>query len=130
MMFWLDIGGYQIAVQAVNRSGKAYWRLAPYTIVYPTPKQREVRLNLSIAAHESANQPVEKLNENVQKQFINWEYAQRGENSTAQALREIYGDEADEVLEYIDHRKHARQALENREYKKQIEEKIQSLLIA
>ncbi len=127
MLFWLDIDGYRVAVQAVKRGDKAYWRLAPYTIVYPTPRQRDVRINLGIAAHRSVDHPVEKLNENVQKQFANWKYTQKGENRTAQALREIYGDEADEVLEYIDHRKHVSEVLQNREYRERIDKQVQVL---
>ncbi len=128
MLIWIKVNGSSVAIQAVKRGNTAYWRLAPYTIVYPTPKQREVRYNLGYAAHKSVDKPVEELNKKVKEQFIGWKYVEKKENRTAAALREIYGSEADRVLEYIDRQKRVSNIIKTEEVKKEIDNQIQLVL--
>ena len=101
MLFWIEIDGDRVAVQAVNRKPKPYWRLAPYTIVYPTPRQRAVRNTVSIAAHRAVDGTQEDINLNVKDAFKGWEYTTQYPNKTYMTLESIYGDQADDVLNYI-----------------------------
>ena len=72
MLFWLDIDGYRVAVQAVKRGNTAYWRLAPYTIVYPTPRQREVRNTLMVGAHSGVAMSAYAVNKKVQHRMMQY----------------------------------------------------------
>ena len=83
MLFWIEIDGDRVAVQAVNRKPKPYWRLAPYTIVYPTPKQRMVRDTVTIAAHMAVDGTQEDINLNVRDAFRGWEYTPQHPNKTS-----------------------------------------------
>ena len=60
MLFWINVDGDRIAIQAVNRKGSPYFRLAPYTLVYPTPRQREVRHTLMKGAHKAIGSGLSK----------------------------------------------------------------------
>ena len=130
MLFWVNIDGYRVAVQAVKRGEKAYWRLAPYTLIYPTPKQRSVRNTLSIASHGSAEKSWTELNDNVAAAFDGWERTEPEPNKTHLALREIYGDEADKVLEYITKQKQVSQILSTSKNKEYINKEIEKVVFA
>ena len=129
MLFWLDIDGYRVAVQAVKRGNTAYWRLAPYTIIYPTPRQREVRNTLMVGAHSGVAMSAYAVNKKVQQAFAGWDYAEKPKNKTEAAMQEIYGNEANIVLEYIDKIKHAGEIINsNSELKNKIQKRAEILL--
>ena len=127
-MFWVDIDGYRVAVQAVLRGKTAYWRLAPYTIVYPTPRQRAVRETLSMASHEEAGQDIGTIDRSVRDAFRGWEYSVQAPNKTYLALKQIYGSEADAVLEYIQKQKKVGEILRAPEKRREIDITINRLL--
>lgn len=120
MLFWLEIDGERVAVQAVNRKPNPYWRLAPYTIVYPTPRQRNVRDTLSTGAHKTVGGTQEDVNLEVRASFQNWKYAERPENRTYEALKSLYGDEVDDVMRYIQTQKKVEQKLLSPAYRERI----------
>ena len=130
MLFWIEIDGERVAVQAVNRKPKPYWRLAPYTIVYPTPKQRMVRNTLSIGAHKAVDGTMEDINLEVQASFRNWNYAQRPANRTYEALKELYGDQVDDVMRYIQTRKRAEKKLRIPVYREKIQQAVELQLVS
>lgn len=128
MIFWITVDGDRVAVQAVNRKPRPYWRLAPYTIVYPTPKQREVRANLMIAAHRAAGGTDEDINAEIKDQFRSWEHAEKKPNNTYLALKELYGDEADKVLNYIGAQKRVEKKLQVPEYRNKVERAVELII--
>jgi hypothetical protein len=97
--------GYQVAVQAVNRKGHPYYRLAPYTILYPTPRQRMVRNTLATASHNSVDMKYYEINQNVKDAFSNWERTEKGQSRLYQTLTALYGETAKDVLEYVSKQK-------------------------
>ena len=126
MLFWITVDGYRVAVQAVNRNGKPYYRLAPYTIIYPTPRQREVRNRLSVAAHRAQGGTYVDIDDEVRAGFTDWEYTDsRKPNTTYLALKSIYGDEVDSVLTYISGQKYVAEKLKLPEYQQRIRKQIQ-----
>lgn len=125
MLFWLEIDGERVAVQVVNRKPKPYWRLAPYTIVYPTPKQRQVRDTLAIGAHKAAYGTMEDVNVEVKSSFNGWRYAERPENRTYAALKELYGDEVDDVMRYIQAQKKTEKRLQSPIYRERLERELE-----
>ena len=124
MLFWIEIDGDRVAVQAVNRKPKPYWRLAPYTIVYPTPRQRAVRNTVSIAAHMAVDGTQEDINLNVKDAFKGWEYTPQYPNKTYMTLKSIYGDQADDVLNYIQTQKRVEQKLNRSQYRQRLEMEV------
>ena len=124
MLFWIEIDGDRVAVQAVNRKPKPYWRLAPYTIVYPTPRQRAVRNTVSIAAHRAVDGTQEDINLNVKDAFKGWEYTPQYPNKTYMTLKSIYGDQADDVLNYIQTQKRVEQKLNRSQYRQRLEMEV------
>lgn len=129
MLFWIEIDGERVAVQAVNRKPKPYWRLAPYTIVYPTPRQRQVRDTLTVGAHKAAYGTQEDVNLEVRDAFRGWDYSVQYPNKTYLALKSIYGDEADDVLEYIRSQKRAAEKLSHPSYRARIEHAVEEQFV-
>lgn len=121
MLFWIDIDGDQVAVQAVNRKPNPYWRLAPYTMVYPTPRQSMVRNTFSGGAHKAAYGTQEDVNIEVKESFKNWNYAPKPENLTYSVLKQLYGEQADEVLDYIGKQKRVAKKLHLQSVKAKVE---------
>lgn len=129
MLFWITVGSERIAIQAVNRKPNPYWRLAPFTLVYPTPRQRAVRYTLAEASHASVDQSVATLNTAVQDAFVDWEKTPRAENKIQSVLRNLYGDEADKVLDYISTRRRLSQKLiDNPELHEQITKEFEKMM--
>lgn len=129
MLFWITVDGRNVAIQAVNRKPRPYWRLAPYTIVYPTPKQREVRHTLAKGAHSAANKSLDDVDQSVQKEFANWEYTERPANRVEQGLKELYGNEADKVLTYISNQNYVSEKLKSPAYKHKVQQVVEAALI-
>ena len=129
MLFWIEIDGVRVAVQAVNRKPKPYWRLAPYTLVYPTPKQRMVRFTVASGAHKAAGGTSEDVTTEVAMSFRGWEYVQRTSNSTEAALRELYGDQVDEVMAYIRNSGRVREKLNSPLYREHFDRIVEKMLI-
>ena len=130
MLFWIEVSGMRVAVQAVNRKPNPYWRLAPYTLVYPTPKQREVRYTTALAAHSRAGEPLTEINRTVKEAFTDWQKTERPPNRVAEGLKALYGDQADQVLSYIAKRNIVSEKLKNPEEHARITEQVVKLLEA
>ena len=130
MLFWINVDGDRIAIQAVNRKGSPYFRLAPYTLVYPTPRQREVRHTLMQGAHKASGGTYRDVNEEVKASFDDWQYTPKPVNKTEMALREIYGDQVNEVLNYIQAQKRVETKLSTPEYKQKFNAAIEKLIPA
>lgn len=130
MLFWIELDGVRVAVQAVNRKPKPFWRLAPYTIVYPTPKQKEVRNTVAKGAHKAISGTTEDVNLEVRASFTGWEYARKPANTTYEALKAIYGSQADDVLLYIQAQKKVEGKIRNPLFHERMAQAIERELMA
>jgi hypothetical protein len=101
MLFRVNVNGKTIAVQIVKRGKTVYWRLAPYTLVYPTKRQRDVRNTVMAAAHNNYDKPVDVLLEGVKHAFDDWEYTEKKPNRVETFLKTVYGADAEKVEDYI-----------------------------
>ena len=106
MLFEIEINGETIPIQAVKRNGKVYYRLAPYTIDYPTKKQQEVRDRVAMGGFISFDSNLSTVNDNVKNQFTDWIYAHKTPRSRAlyEYLKIAYGNDADAVIEHMTHK--------------------------
>lgn len=130
MLFWIEVEGERVAVQVVKRKPNPYWRLAPYTIVYPTPKQRKVRDTVSIAAHRAVDGTQEDINLEVKDAFRDWDYTTKPLNKTYAGLKMLYGDQVDQVMDYINAQKRVEIKMQYPEYRKQIDMEVERLVLA
>lgn len=129
MLFWVEVDGYQVAVQVVNRRPNPYWRLAPYTIVYATPRQREVRRTLSTAAHKVVGGSEQDINREVQEAFRNWDYTKPRPNKIYEGLKLLYGDDADRVMEYITKQKAVQERMKTPAVREKLQKEIEHLVL-
>ena len=79
-------------------------------------------------AHKAIGGTYQDVNEEVKASFETWQYTPKPVNRTEMALREMYGDQVDEVLNYIQAQKRVETKLSTPEYKQKFNAAIEKLI--
>ena len=83
---------------------------------------------LSVCGCECTNLAIDVTDAEVKASFDNWQYTPKPVNKTEMALREIYGDQVNEVLNYIQAQKRVETKLSTPEYKQKFNAAIEKLI--